>query len=168
MRFEAKHQHLKSQAKIMYSRKNICYSFAKKICFQNASNNLNNSNLLKTVKEYSKSKEGFKKGYESLLLTFIPCSRINLNGTLYLIGDYIPSDSSDTAYKILQIAVDNVNDKVMFLVEKFALKYVQSLRSFKLCESLIEVECHDSSHFVKPPINLHLFENYYYLRKEEF
>lgn len=168
MRFEAKHQHLKSQAKIMYSRRNICYTFAKKICFQNASSNLNSSKFLKAVKDFTKSRDRFKEDYKNLLSSFDSCSRVNLNGTMYLIGDYIISHEANIAYKILQIAVDDDKDNAMFVVEKFALKYIKNLRSFKLCESLNEIECHDSCHFTNPPLNCHLFEKDFYLRKEDF
>lgn len=168
MRFEAKHQHLKSQAKIMYSRRNICYSFAKKICFQIASNYLNESNFLKKVKSCSKNRHRFMKCYEKFLSTLDSCSKVNIYGTAYYIGDYIISDEENFAYKILQIAVDVEQDIAMFVVEKFALRYIKPLRSFKLCDTSKEIECYDSSHFTNPPINSHLFESNYYLRKDEF
>lgn len=168
MRFEAKHQHLKSQAKIMYSRRNVCYSFAKKICFQNASNELNPSSFLKSIKEFSRNNERFMKDFNSALTSFVACQKVNLNGTVYAVNDYIISDCSQFASKIVQIAVDNKNDKVKLVVENFALKYTNSLKSFKLCESTKELQCHDSQHFANPPLNRHLFEQAYYLRKENF
>lgn len=168
MRFEAKHQHLKSQAKIMYSRRNICYSFAKKICFQNASVALNKSNIMKGIKDYSESKEIFQKEFCDLLSTFTACKKVNLHGTVYSIDDYIISDCEQFAYKIRQVAVNTNNDEVKFIVEKFAIKYDKTFRSFKIYESLKTFECYSSQHFTKPPQNSHLFEHDYYLRKEHF
>lgn len=149
MRFEAKHQHLKSQAKIMYSRRYICYSFLNKICFQNASNSLSDSKILKKVKTFSKSRE---KSLENLLSTFDSCSRVNITGTTYLIGDYIISAEEIFAYKILQIAADDHKDKVIFIVNKVVLRYIKPLRSFKLCETSKEFECYDFCHFTNPPL----------------
>lgn len=168
MRFEAKHQHMKSQAKIMYSRRNICYSFAKKICFENASNNLDSCHFIESIKYYSKSNDRFLENYETLSTSFINCKRVNLHGTTYALNDFVISNCSAFAYKILQIAIDKKHDKSMLIVEKFSLKYIQVLRSFKLCESYKEIECYASNHFKNPPLNSHLFEKDYYLRKEDF
>lgn len=168
MRFESKHQELKTQARVMHSRRHICLSFAKKICFQNAYNALENENFMKHIKSYSKSHILFLEAFRNELTFYENCTKVNYCGSIYSIDNFFISNCGKFAFKIKQLGLRSNTDELKVITEKFSLKYTNSLRSFQILESLNLYECFDVTNFKTPCINKHLFEGLNYLRKEDF
>lgn len=82
-RFEAKHQSMKSHARVMYSRRNLCYSLAKKICFHHARSLISNDNVVTKLKEFTKTDESFHKGFDEILISSHNAIKINYCGNIY-------------------------------------------------------------------------------------
>lgn len=167
MRFEAKHQHLKSQAKIMYSRRNTCLTFAKKNCFQNALSALCNEGF-KDIHNYTRSREEIDKEFKEILKENYVYSKINYLGTIFTPNKYFISNCLQFAWKIRQITMDKSKENIMFIVEKYEIEYVDELRSFKICESAKTLKCLITKQLSTPPLNQHLFQNNFYLRQENY
>lgn len=168
MRFEAKHQDMKRQAKVMHSRRHICLTFANKICFQNAYHILKNTDSMKIIRQFSINEENIINNFEKNLRSYQNCIKVNYNGCIYAVGDYIFSSSSKFAYKILQVGLDHKAEALKIITKQVALKYMKSLRSYKVSEFTNMIEYFDVSYFKSPPLNAHILDGHSYLRTEDF
>lgn len=146
MRFEAKHQQLKTQARVMHSRprRHICLSFAKKLCFYNAYNAMVNEDFMKLIRSYSKSDTPFPDAFRNDLRSYESCTKANYCGSIYSVGNFIISCCGNFAFKIKQLGLKYNTDELKMITEKYSLKYIKnSLRSFQVHESLDFYECFD-------------------------
>lgn len=168
MRFESKHQSIKAQAKVMHSRRNICFTFSKKICFQNAYNDLQPIEIVRNIKKITRQRENFLPNFINDLSSFQNCSKIVFCGRNYSVGDFIFSSCKTFTYKIKQIAIDELKDSVKLIVDRYSLKYVSNLRYYKIDSPIKICECLDIDYFITPPLNQHFHDGSYYLRFEEF
>lgn len=168
MRFESKHQECKSYAKVCHSRRNICLSLAKKICYNNAHNLLNNEDLLINVTETKFKKVVQLKLASDDFKSFESCISSKFKGTSYTLGDFILSKCLRYAHKILEIGVNKTKDELMLVVGTYNIIYNTSTRLYKLAEN-----CHVNSSklitdFAYPPISINKFDGGFYLRYSEF
>lgn len=94
MRFESKHQEIKSYTNVSFNRKNICMSVGRKFAFKFSDFLLNNksvSSLFENFKRWSEYPDQQLLDTVQLLHSgeITPGRKLNYKGTDYSIGDYI-------------------------------------------------------------------------------
>lgn len=168
MRFESKHQQAKAYCKVCFNRKNLPYSLGRKICYNNAIE-FTKTDFLKRIREYKLSCSPFCHFSYQLTKDFKNCTRVNYNGRLYSIDDYIISNCKKFAHKIFQIAVDDSFDSVMIIAEKYEIEYEPMYRSYKLCQPhLSAMGCFNVDDALYPATKKHSFKDSFYIKLEEF
>lgn len=167
MRFESKHQQLKTHA-VMYSRRNICYSFAKKLCFHHAYQIMSNTDFFKKIETYSRTGVTKYPQFREQHSLYNASKSVKYSGWEYKVGDYIISNCSRFAQKVLEIEVNESEDRIILVTKKINIRFNDLLRSFKICDSTDIVECVPVENLTNPPINEHVWNGNRYLRHENF
>lgn len=168
MRFESKHQQLKSYSRAMFNRKNICLSLAKKISFHHAHRMMEISDEFTKIKDYSKIDIDFLNQFKDQLLSYKVAKKVNYCGTIYMIDDIIISNCLEFCFKILQIGIDLKNDHIILIYKKYKIEYEELKRSYKICEAVNILEWDKIESFKYPPINSHIYEGNFFLRIKQF
>lgn len=167
MRFEAKHQQCKAYAKVCHSRRNLCLSIAKKICYNNAFIMLNKDINYNKVSEIKRS---HKQSYlfTNELQTFVSCSSAKYKGKKYCVEDFILSNSLEQAFKILDIAVKESSDQLILVTASYEVSFSQSLRLYKIGENNHVNEIKQIDELEHPPLSSIKFERFLYVHHDEF
>lgn len=168
MRFESKHQQLKTHARVMYSRRNVCYSFAKKLCFHHAYNMIDNTDFFKRIKQYSTIGETMYPQFRNPNCFYKACKKAIYVGSEYKVGDYIVSNCNKFAHKIIEIGVNELDDSITLVIEKINIHFEEFLRAFKILDSTGTLECTAVGNFTNLPINKHTWNGHCYLRSGNF
>lgn len=168
MRFESKHQESKAYAKMCHSRRNLCYSLNKNICYNNAYNILEDANLLKKVTDYKVIGENMKMCPNHNHCETRSCTNAKYQGNMYSVGCYILSSCLKFASKILEIGINEEADQLILITGIYNVSFNKSLRMYKLDENNHITNCKMASEFTHPPIISHKFDGVYYLQHDEF
>lgn len=166
MRFESKHQECKAYAKVCHSRRNLCYSAAKKICHKNAYSILEDENLLQKITNYKAISDNMKMCFDHPNTK--SCAHATYKGRLYSLGEFIISKCLNNAYKILDIGVNVATDQMYVVVGVYNITLNKTLRMYKLENNNHVNECKNIDELLHPPISIHKFSGCYYLHHEEF
>lgn len=168
MRFESKHQQMKAYAKVCFNRINLCYSLGKKICFFNANELLKETDTLKRVLDYKAIRSPLHENFKDQLHNYKNCEKVQFNGRMYVVGDYILASCLNFVCRINQIALDYSNDKVMIIFEKYSIKYKACYRCYQLGEKCPSVELCNINDFGFQPTKKHFFNGGYFIKCENF
>lgn len=165
MRFEAKHQQSKEYANVCKSRRNLCLSIGKKLCFHNAQIILNCETSFKKVSDLKHNGRSIAL-FSDQLQSFTSCSSVAYKGKVYCVGDFIISNSKDIGFKILEIAVNS--DEVVLSVGTHQLQYNNSLRLYKIEKNNHTNEMKQIDELMHPPSNAIKFEGHLFIHLDNF
>jgi hypothetical protein len=144
MRYEGKHKELKSYCKANYSRVNLCYSLAIKVCLKLSCRFFENEkfHLITEVKENitNYSKLGRKPYFRQIRNKFHNvdnidigiCSSLKFKGTLYMAGLSLVEKDLNTVCEILEILYFHNEDVIFLACKSYQLKYSKHLNAHEV------------------------------------
>lgn len=169
MRFEAKHQQMKAYAKVCFSRRNLCFSLGKKICYYNANDAMKNKNIFTRLGDYTSIYVQFQNEFNNQLSEYQNCNKVEYNGRMYTIGDFIVSSCQQFASKIIEIAVTSQSDSVLLIIEKYDIIFEAKFRCYEISEKISSaLHCYNIDSFVFPATKTHFYNAKYYIKCENF
>lgn len=166
MRFEAKHQQCKAYAKVCNSRRNLCLSIGKKLCYHNAFVMMKKQNTSKITEMKKTGRRNHV--FPNELQNFESCSSLKYKGRLYCVGDFILSNTFNQAFKILDIAVRKSSDEMVLVTGSYAISFRQILRLYKIDDNNHVNELKNVDELHNPPLSSIRFDGHLYIHHDEF
>lgn len=166
MRFESKHQQIKSYTNVSSNRRNVCLSSALKLCYQFSAFLMNFGGSTNNIENIIRDRAKPNTSILQLLkienqLDHIFCKNIMFKGTQYQIDDFIVEE--DYGVQIKNIVI--LHGQVLLVFNKVSTQYDLHLGWYEITAYQQIIYYEELSSFKFYPVKKHISNGKEYIKK---